>query len=73
MRDTYSESIGHPEYLTLKEVEELSEVQCNRTLKIRFRDLSLDKFWIFVKEEYPTIHREAIDTLMQFSSKLLLI
>jgi hypothetical protein len=35
---------------------------------MRFTDLSLDKFWISVKEEYSAIHRKAINTLLQFST-----
>jgi hypothetical protein len=27
---------------------------------MRFADLSLDKFWISVKEEYPAIQRKSI-------------
>ena len=65
--DPYSESAGHPVNLTLKEEEEFCELQCDRTFKIRFTDLSLDKFWISVKEEYPTIHRKAINILLPFS------
>ena len=68
VRDPYSESCSHPENLTLKEEEELCELQCDCTLKIRFTDLSLDKFWISVKEKYPAIHRKAINILLQFST-----
>jgi hypothetical protein len=35
---------------------------------MRFTDLPLDKFWISVKEEYPDIHRKAMNTLLQFST-----
>jgi hypothetical protein len=35
---------------------------------MRFTDLSLGKFWISVKEEYPAIHRKAINILLQFST-----
>ena len=68
IRDLFSESACHPENLTLKEKEELCELQCDRTLKMRFTDLSLDKFWISVKEEFPTIHRKASKILLQFST-----
>ena len=54
VRDPYAESAGHPECLTLKNEEEICELQ------IRFIDLSLNKFWISVKEEYPTIHKKTI-------------
>ena len=67
LRSSYSESAGHPENLTSIEGEELCELQCDRTLKIRFTDLSPDKFWVYGKEEFPTIHRKAIDILLQFS------
>jgi hypothetical protein len=52
--------------LTLREEEELYELQSDYTLKKKFTDLSLDKFWISVKEEYPAIHRKAINILLQF-------
>ena len=68
IRDPFSESACHPENLTLKEEEELCELQCDRTLKMRFTDLSLDEFWISVKEEFPTIHRKASKILLQFST-----
>jgi hypothetical protein len=54
--------------LTLSEKEELRELQSDCTLKMRFIDLALDKFWISVKEEYPAIHRKAINILLQFSA-----
>ncbi|PNF35215.1 hypothetical protein B7P43_G06869 [Cryptotermes secundus] len=45
---------------------QVCELQSECTLKIRFTDLSLDKFWISMKEEYPAIHRKAINILLQF-------
>lgn len=67
VRDPYFESFRHPENLSLKEEEELCELQSDRALKIRFTNLSLDKFWNSVKEEHPTIHKKAINILLQFS------
>jgi hypothetical protein len=43
-----SESSAEPENLILREEEELCELQSDRILKMRFTDLSLDKFWISV-------------------------
>jgi hypothetical protein len=60
MRIPYSESSAHPEDLTLREEEELCELQSDHTLNMRFTDSSLDKFWISVQEECPAIHRKAI-------------
>lgn len=68
VQDPYSESTGHPENLTLKEADELCELHCCRTFEIKFTNLYLDKFWISVKEEFPTLHRKAINILLQFST-----
>jgi hypothetical protein len=35
---------------------------------MKFADLPLDKFWISAKEEYPAIHRKAMNILLQFSN-----
>jgi hypothetical protein len=67
VRNPYSESSAQPKNLTFREEEELCELQSDCTLKI-FTDLSLDKIWISVKDEYPAIHRRAINTLPQFST-----
>jgi hypothetical protein len=61
VRDPFSESSVQPENLTLREEEELCEPQSDRTLKMKFTDLPIDKFWISVKEEYP-----AMNILLQF-------
>jgi hypothetical protein len=65
VRDPFSETSAQTENLTLREEEELCELQSDRTLKMRFADLPLDKFWISVKEEYPAIHRKAMNILLQ--------
>jgi hypothetical protein len=60
LRNPNYESSVQPKYLTLREEEEHCELQSDHTLKIRFNDLSLDKFWISEKERYPAIHGKAI-------------
>jgi hypothetical protein len=55
VRDPYSESSAQPENLTLRDEEDPYELQSDRTLKMRFTDLSLDTFWSSVKEEYPQL------------------
>ena len=57
--------------LSLHEEEELSELQCDRTLKMKFNEVSLDKFWISAKQEYPVISVKALDVLLQFSTSYL--
>jgi hypothetical protein len=54
--------------MILREQEERCELQSDRTLKVRFTDLSRDKFRISVKEQYPAIRRKAIIILLQFST-----
>jgi hypothetical protein len=68
VRDPFSESSAQPENLTLREEKELCQLQSDHALKMRFTTLSLDKFWVSVKEEYPSIHREVMDILLQFSA-----
>jgi hypothetical protein len=46
VRNPYSESSAQPKNLTLREEEEFCELKNDCTLKIRFTDLSLDKFRI---------------------------
>jgi hypothetical protein len=67
VRDPFPESSAQPENLTLREEEELCELQSDRTLKMRFTDLTLDTFWISVKEEYPAVHRKEMNILLLFS------
>ena len=57
--------------LSLQEEEELSELQCDRTLKMKFNEVSLDKFWITAKQEYPVISVKAVNVLLQFSTSYL--
>jgi hypothetical protein len=61
-----SKSSAQPENLTLREEEELYEMQSDYTLKKKFTNLSLEMFWVSVKEAYPAIHRKAINILLQF-------
>jgi len=38
-----------------RELEELAELSCDRTLKIQFREKSLSAFWLSVSTEYPLL------------------
>jgi hypothetical protein len=68
LRSPYPESSVQPENLTLREEEELCELPSDCALKLTSTDLSLDMFWISVKEEHPAIHGKAINILLQFSA-----
>jgi hypothetical protein len=45
---------------------ELCNLQSDNSLIMTFNDEVLDKFWISAESEYPTIHSEAINILLQF-------
>jgi hypothetical protein len=53
-------------FLPLKAEEELMGLKADRTLKFKFRELSLDIFWLPVKEEYPMISEMAFRILLPF-------
>jgi hypothetical protein len=57
-----------PENLNLQEEEELTELQCDCTLRIKFMDTPLDQFWIMIKEEYPSVSEKALNILLQLST-----
>jgi hypothetical protein len=53
------------------EKQELAELQSDSTLQLKYSELSLLKFWILAKGEYPVIAKEAISTLIPFSTTCL--
>ncbi|XP_064101041.1 protein FAM200A-like [Macrobrachium nipponense] len=57
--------------LNLQEEDEITELKCDRTLRIMFDEVPLDVFWISVREEYPVISAKALDILFQFSTSYL--
>jgi hypothetical protein len=57
--------------LPLEKDEQLAEFQSDRTLQLKYGELSLLKFWMLAKEEYPEIAVEAVNTLLHFSTTYL--
>ena len=57
--------------LTGKELEELAEISCDRTLKISFMQQPLSKFWLTVASEYPLLSRKAVKILLPFATTYL--
>ena len=57
--------------LNLTEEEELIEIRNDRTLRLKHSEISLDSFWILIKQEYPNISEKAIKILLQFSTTYL--
>jgi hypothetical protein len=50
---------------------ELAELQSDHALQLKYGELSLLKFWILAKEEYPEIAVEAVNTVLHFSTTYL--
>ena len=58
--------------LTLtEEEEELACISTDGSLKIQYKELSLEKFWILIREEYQAIAKKALAILLQFSTSYL--
>ena len=56
---------------SLIEEEELATISTDRGLKIKHKEISVEQFWISIKEEYPSIARKALTVLLQFSTSYL--
>ena len=54
--------------LILAEEEELASISSDRGLKIKYDKLSLEKFWISIREEYSSTAKKALSILIQFST-----
>jgi hypothetical protein len=54
--------------LSMQEVEQLTELQCNHTLKMKFKEVPLDVFWISIRKEYPVTSAKTVKILFQFST-----
>jgi hypothetical protein len=49
--------------LSMQEEEQLTELQCDRTLKMKFNEVPLDGFRISTRKEYPVISAKAVKNL----------
>lgn len=57
--------------LSLEKEEQLADIQENRTLRLKYNELPLIRFWMYAKSEYPVIAEEAINILLHFSTTYL--
>jgi hypothetical protein len=55
----------------MQEEQQLAELQCYHTLKMKFNDVPLDAFWISIRKEYRVISAKAVKILLQFSTSYL--
>ncbi|XP_022160762.1 zinc finger BED domain-containing protein 5-like [Myzus persicae] len=57
--------------LKLVEEENLCSIKNDRTLQLKFKEITLNKFWIYVSKEYPEISIKALTILLPFSTSYL--
>jgi hypothetical protein len=57
--------------LSMQEKQQLTELQSDRTLKMKFNYVPLDAFCISIRKEYPVISVKAAKNLLQFSTSYL--
>ena len=57
--------------MPLKHLEELTDLQSDRTLMQSFNNVPLDEFWISAAEEYPNISQAACRLLLSFATTYL--
>jgi hypothetical protein len=51
--------------------EQLTELQCDRTLNIKLNEIPLDVLWILIRKEYPVTSAKVVKILLQFSTSCL--
>ena len=55
----------------LCEEEELASISSDRGLKLKHAQLTLNAFWISIKNDYPVLSTKAIKVSLQFSTSYL--
>jgi hypothetical protein len=68
VRNPYALSPEPTTNLPLEKEQQLAELQSDCTLQLKYGELSLLKFWMLAKEEYPEIVVEEVNTLLHFST-----
>ncbi|KAK3919878.1 Zinc finger BED domain-containing protein 5 [Frankliniella fusca] len=57
--------------MPLKHLEELTDLQADRTTMQNFHSMSLDRFWLSLTMDYPSISDKAVRVLLPFSTTYL--
>jgi hypothetical protein len=69
VRNPYAVSPDATTHLPME--KQVAELQSDSTLQLKYGEISLLKFWILAKGEYPAIAEKAASTLLPFSSTYL--
>jgi hypothetical protein len=68
VRNLFAVTTADTKHLSLKEAEELAELQADRTIQLKFRETTLLKFWNLEKKEFSVLSEDALSTLLHFST-----
>ena len=71
VRNPFDVSTEDTKHLPLQEAEELTELQADRNVKLKFREEKLLQFWILVKRQFPVLSEHGISVLLPFSTTYL--
>ena len=66
--------VNVPGYVYARSVtsqEALIDLKNDGNLKLKYKELSINEFWIYIKPEYPQLAKRALTILLQFSTSYL--
>lgn len=71
LRNPFIPDPSNKQQLSLREEEELTDIRNDRTLKLKYMEMSLQTFWISIEDEFPHLAKKAQKILLQFSTSYL--
>lgn len=71
LRNPFIYDPSNSQQLSLSEEEELTDIRNDRTLKLKYKEVSLETFWIDIEKEFPHLAKKAQKILLQFSTSYL--
>jgi hypothetical protein len=72
VRNPFAVTTADTKHLSLKEAEDLAELQADRTIQLKFRETTLLQFWNLSKrKEFSVLTEDALSTLLHFSTTYL--
>jgi hypothetical protein len=72
VRNRFAVTTADTKHLSLKEAEELAELQDDRTTQLKFRETTLLQFWYLEKKkEFSALSKDVLSTLLHFSTTYL--